>query len=47
MGAPLLAGARYAGLTQRQSQAAFSYMPASQNWQVISKRILGMFRDET
>ena len=46
MGAPLLAGARYAGLTQRQSQAAFSYMPAPQNWQVISKRILGIFRDD-
>jgi len=34
-------------LTQRQSQAAFSYMPAPQNWQAISKRFLGMFRDDT
>jgi hypothetical protein len=33
--APLFRGARYAGLTLRQSQAAFSYMPASQNWQAI------------
>jgi hypothetical protein len=33
--APLLRGARYAGLTQRQSQAAFSYMAAPQNWQAI------------
>jgi hypothetical protein len=33
--APLFRGARYAGLTRRQSQAAFSYMPASQNWQAF------------
>jgi hypothetical protein len=33
--APLFRGARYAGLTRRQSQAAFSYMPAPQNWQVM------------
>jgi hypothetical protein len=31
--APLFRGARYAGLTLRQSQAGFSYMPAPQNWQ--------------
>jgi hypothetical protein len=33
--APLFRGARHAGLTRRQSQAAFSYVPAPQNWQVI------------
>jgi hypothetical protein len=31
--APLFRGARYAGLTRRQSQAAFSYLPAPQNRQ--------------
>src|SRR6185295_9729776 len=30
--APLFRGARYAGLTLRQSQAAFSYASAPQNW---------------
>jgi hypothetical protein len=40
--APLFRGARYAGLTLRQSQAAFSYMPAPQNWQSF----LGTFQGD-
>ena len=39
--APLFRGARYGGLTLRQSQAAFSYMPAPQNWQAILHTIPG------
>jgi hypothetical protein len=49
--APLFRGARYAGLTLRQSQGAFSYLSTPQNWQAIlesntGKQFLGIFQGD-